>query len=612
VTHPHPDEEDVAAPLQGVVTSVAVVAGQHVRAGQTLLYVESMKLEHPVTAPRDGVVAALLVAPGAAVARDEPVARLRPVAATGEPDPEPDDAPRPDERADLAELHDRRAWLADAARPDAVARRHAAGRRTARENLADLVDPGSWVEYGGLAVAAQRAIRDEAELAERTPADGFVGGLATVNAGLFGADAARCAVASYDYLVMAGTQGMVGHRKKDRLFDVVRRLRVPAVLFAEGGGGRPNDTDVPVASALDTMAFQLWAGLSGLVPRVGVASGYCFAGNAGLLGCSDVVIATAGSSIGMGGPAMIEGAGLGAVRPQDVGPVEVHARAGSVDLVVADDAAAVAAVRRVLSYFQGRVPAPDDGHDQTALRDVVPEDRKRAYDVRTVIGTLADPGSVLELRREFAPGVVTALVRLGGRPVGVVASNCAHDAGAITSDVADKAARMLHLCETFRLPVLSLIDTPGIMVGPEAEATGLVRHAARLFTAGARLTVPLVAVVLRKAYGLGAQAMAGGSLLAPLLTMSWPTGEFGPMGIEGAVTLGLRRHLESIEDPAERESAFRAAVDHQYAKGRALSVAAYAEIDDVVDPAETRARVLAVLSAAKPDDAPPRPWLDTW
>ena len=312
---------------------------------------------------------------------------------------------------------------------------------------------------------------------------------------------------------------------------------------------------------------------------------------------------------------MIEGAGLGAVRPQDVGPVEVHARAGSVDLVVADDAAAVAAVRQVLSYFQGRLPepAPDEVPDQTALRDVVPEDRKRAYDVRAVVGTLADAGSVLELRREFAPGVVTALARIGGRPLVVVASNCAHDAGAITSDAADKAARMLHLAETFRLPVLSLVDTPGIMVGPEAEATGLVRHAARLFTAGARLTVPLVAVVLRKAYGLGAQAMAGGSLLAPLLTVSWPTGEFGPMGIEGAVTLALRRHLEGIDDPAERESVFRAAVDHQYAKGRALSVAAYGEVDDVIDPAETRSRVLAVLSAAAGTPAPPpRPWLDTW
>jgi acetyl-CoA carboxylase carboxyltransferase component len=468
------------------------------------------------------------------------------------------------------------------------------------------------VEYGGFAVAAQRAIKSEEELQRRTQADGFVGGLATVNADLFGEDAARCAVASYDYLVMAGTQGMVGHRKKDRLFDVVARLRVPAVLFAEGGGGRPNDTDAPIASALDAMAFQLWAGLSGLVPRIGVASGYCFAGNAGLLGCSDLVIATEGSSIGMGGPAMIEGAGLGAVAPGDVGPVEVHARAGSVDVVVADDAAAVAAVRQALGYFQGRVPAPEP-HDQTALRDAVPEDRKRAYDVRAVIGTLADPGSVLELRREFAPGVVTALVRVGGRPVGVVANNCAHEAGAITSDVADKAARMLHLCETFRLPVVSLVDTPGIMVGPAAEATGLVRHAARLFTAGARLTVPLVAVVLRKGYGLGAQAMAGGSLLAPLLTLAWPTGELGPMGIEGAVRLGLRRQLADAADDEERDRMFRAAVDFQYARGRALSVASYGEIDDVIDPAETRSRILALLSAAAAaPPAEPRPFLDTW
>jgi acetyl-CoA carboxylase carboxyltransferase component len=497
-------------------------------------------------------------------------------------------------RSDLDAALRRRTMTGDANRADVVASRHAAGRRTARENLADLCDDGSFVEYGGLAIAAQRGRRSVDDLIQRTPADGLIGGTARVNGALVGADRADCAVLSYDYTVLAGTQGVMGHRKKDRLFDVIERRGLPVVLFAEGGGGRPGDTDHAMVAGLDVMAFALWARLSGLVPRVGIASGRCFAGNALLLGCCDLIIATPDASIGMGGPAMIEGGGLGVVDADDVGPFDMQVRNGVVDVAATDEADAVRLARQAIAFFQGPI-ATWEAPDQVRLRDVVPENRRRAYHVHRAIDVIADTGSVLELRGGFARGMVTALARIEGCPVGVVANNPMHLAGAITSDCADKAARFLQLCEAFSLPILFLCDTPGIMVGPDAERTSLVRHASRLFLAGAALTVPFMTVVLRKGYGLGAQAMAGGSFRAPLMTVAWPTGEFGGMGLEGAVKLAYRKELDAIADPDERQAKYEAMVAESYARGAALNTATYFEIDDVIDPAETRALVAAVI-----------------
>jgi len=414
--------------------------------------------------------------------------------------------------------------------------------------------------------------------------------------------------------VLAGTQGQQNHRKKDRLFELVERLRLPVVLFAEGGGGRPGDTDYAVITGLDTRAFELFGRLSGLVPLVGVASGWCFAGNAALLGCCDVIIATEGSSIGMGGPAMIEGGGLGTFRPEEVGPLDVQVRNGVVDLVAADDAEAVDLAKRYLSYFQG----PVDGWscaDQRLLRSAVPEQRLRVYDVRALLDLLADTGSVLELRRGFAAGMVTALARIEGRPVGILANDPTHLGGAIDADGADKAARFLQMCDAHDLPVVSLCDTPGFMVGPDAERTAQVRHVSRMFVTGASLTVPFCCIVLRKGYGLGAQAMAGGSFRAPLVLVAWPSGELGGMGLEGAVRLGFRRELEAVEDPVEREALFDSMVGLAYEHGKALNVATAYEIDDVIDPAESRGRILAALRSSP---APPartgkkRSCVDTW
>ncbi|MFM8411534.1 MAG: carboxyl transferase domain-containing protein, partial [Alphaproteobacteria bacterium] len=589
----------VRASLQGTVVEVAVTEGDLVHAGQGLAVMSAMKMEHVVVAPVAGRVERVNVATGDTVAEGATLAWIEPreagaevAAAEAEADPERI-------RPDLAELLARQALLGDEARPDAVARRRRIGSRTARENVADLCDPGSFEEWGGYAIAAQRGRRSIEDLVANTPGDGMVAGLGRVNGDLFPDDRSRCAVASYDYTVLAGTQGALNHRKKDRLFELAERLRLPVVLFTEGGGGRPGDTDVSGVAGLDCMAFHLFAKLSGLVPLIGVNSGRCFAGNAALLGCCDVVIATRNSNIGMGGPAMVEGGGLGVFRPEDIGPMSVQVQNGVVDVAVEDEREAVAVAKRYLSYFQGALPTWEE-HDQRSLRHAIPENRLRVYEVRSVIETLADAGSVLELRRGFGAGMVTALARVEGRPIGVVANDPRHLAGAIDAPAADKAARFLQLCDAFDLPVLFLCDTPGIMVGPEVEKTALVRHCARLFVVGASLTVPFMTIVLRKSYGLGAQAMAGGSHKAPIFTVAWPTGEFGGMGLEGAVKLGFRKELEAIADPEERRRAFDVMVGKAYERGKALNTASHFEIDDVIDPADSRARVVAALRASPP------------
>jgi acetyl-CoA carboxylase carboxyltransferase component len=503
------------------------------------------------------------------------------------------------DRDDLRELRERRALTEDAARPEAVARRHEAGGRTARENVADLVDPGSFVEYGRYAIAAQRGRREVEELIARTPADGLLAGTARVNGGLFGDERAACAVLSYDYTVLAGTQGALGHRKKDRLFELIERMRLPTVFFAEGGGGRPGDTDYPVVSALDTRAFALWARLAGVVPRIAVVAGRCFAGNAVIAGCSDLIVATENVSLGMGGPAMIEGGGLGKVDPDEVGPLETQTRNGVVDVAVADEAEAVAVAKRLLGYFQGETP-PGPEPDQERLRELVPERERRAYPVAPIVETIADEGSVTFLRERFAPEMVTALARIEGRPLGMIANDTRHMAGAVTGEASEKAARFLRLCDAFGLPVVSLVDTPGFMVGVDAERTGLVRSASELLIAGAGLGVPLVAVILRRGYGLGAQAMTGGSLHEPLLTVAWPSAHVGPMGLEGAVRLALRKELEEIADEGERERRVRDLTAAAERNARALNAAALFELDDVIDPAQTRSLIASTLAAATP------------
>lgn len=604
----------VTSELQGTVVSIEVEIGSAVSAGTTMALVESMKLHHEVSAPVSGVVRSIAVEVGATVHPGDRLFDIVPgEEGAGATTAYVADGPEGLDRKDLADVVARRALGTDEARPDAVERRRARGRRTARENVADLVDDGSFVEYGPLVIAAQAKRRTHDDLITRTPADGMIGGIGTVNGDRFTGRSAKAIAVSYDYTVMAGTQGHRNHRKKDRLFEVAEQLRLPIVFFTEGGGGRPGDTDTGGVTGLDCLAFLWFAQLSGTVPLVGVNAGYCFAGNAAILGCCDVVIATEDSNIGMGGPAMIEGGGLGVYEPADVGPMSVQRSSGVVDLVARDEAHATALAKQYLAYFQGPV---DDWTcvDQTELRDVVPVDRLRSYDVREAIDRMFDDDSVLELRREFGVGMITALARVEGRPVGVIANNPAHLAGAIDSDGADKAARFMQLCDAHGLPIVTLVDTPGMMVGPDVEATALVRHCSRLFVTGANVSVPMVSLVLRKSYGLGAQAMMGGSTKAPLACVAWPTGEFGGMGLEGAVRLGYRKELDACATDAERDALFRELVDRLYEHGKALSIAEYFEIDDVIDPAESRRWITTLLESAPPrfEGVQPRPNIDTW
>ena len=602
--------QPVRAPLQGTVIGLSLRVGDAVRAGEPLLIMEAMKMEHVITAEVSGIIRAVMVAEGDTVFEDHVLAWLEATEVTATDASQVEAIDLDHIRPDLAEVLARQALTRDAARPEAVARRRKTGQRTTRENVEDLCDPGSFVEYGALVVAARRRRHSLDELIATTPADGRVMGLGQVNGDRFAEDRARVAVMAYDYTVLAGTQGAHNHEKLDRMSELALRWKVPTVFFTEGGGGRPGDTE----GGGFTRGFEFWGRLSGAVPLVGISSGRCFAGNAAILGCCDVIIATKDSALGMGGPAMVEGGGLGVFRPEEIGPLGVMQANGTIDVLAHDEADAVRLAKQYISYFQGAV-ADWTCADQRRLRAAIPENRLRVYDVRKVIELIADEGSVLELRPRFGLAMVTAFVRIEGRPVGVFANNPHHLGGAIDSDASDKAARFMQLCEAFDIPLLSLSDTPGNMVGPEAEKTGLIRHCSRLFVIGANLTVPIFSVILRKSYGLGAIAMTGGSYQAAMFCVSWPTGEFGGMGLEGSVKLGYRNELAAIADPVARKAKFDEMVARAYANGKALAQATRPSLDDVIDPADTRRWIVRGLKSLPP--VPVRtgkklPWIDSW
>ena len=628
---------EIRSPMQAQVSQWLVAPGASVRAGDLLLILEAMKMEHEVRATDAGRVTEILfgvgemVDEGALLVTLWPTASMelaesvesvewresvecveslgsavdsrtgQPVAAGGHVTPRPD----------LQRVIDRLAFTHDASRPDAMARRHALGLRSARENIGDLCDADSFVEYGALAVAAQRARRSADDLVRNTPADGMVTGIGSINAALFGPERSRAVVMAYDATVLAGTQGMRNHQKTDRMLGIARTQKLPVVLFAEGGGGRPGDVDMPIVAGLHVATFASYARLNGQVPVVGIVAGRCFAGNAALLGCSDVIIATRDSNIGMGGPAMVEGGGLGVFRPEQIGPSGVQEANGVIDLLVEDEAQAVQAARRYLSFFQG--PLPEwERPDARALRDVVPQNRLRVYDSRAAMHGIADRGSVLELRAAFGKGIHTALARLEGRAIGMLASNPLHLGGAIDADAADKAARFMQLCNAHGLPLLSLVDTPGFMVGPEVERQAQVRHVSRMFIAAAHLHVPCASVVLRKGYGLGAMAMAFGGFHAPLLTVAWPSGEFGGMGLEGYVRLGYRKELEAVPQGPQRDALFQQLLDAEIEKGSAINMATTLEIDAVIDPAETRDWLVRTLLAGRVQALAASTAIDSW
>lgn len=591
------------AETAAIVSDIRVAPGDEVTAGTIVLVTELMKMQHEIRAPESGVIKAVHVAQGDELRGGEALISIEPaeVRATAEDTAQ-------DTRPDFEEFEARMALLSDTARPDAVAKRHAAGGRTARENIGDLFDAGSFTEYGALAVAAQRTKRPLDELQARTQGDGIICGTGTVN----GRPVAAMAV---DYMVLAGTQGYNHHRKMDRLIELAARDQLPIVLFAEGGGGRPNDYDVaPVMAAwLNVSSFRHFTAHKG--PKIGIVSGYCFAGNAALFGVCNVRIATRNSWIGMGGPAMIEGGGLGSVGPRDIGPVATQSKNGVIDLVTEDEAGAVAAAKDLLSLTSELQAEPEDGAEGTdtaqTLRSIVPVNRTRAYDMRAAVQAVVDQNSFLELRRDFGIGMISGFGRIKGRAVGLLANNPLHLGGAIDAAAGDKGARFLQLCDYWGVPVVTLCDTPGFMVGPDVEETGQVAHISRLFLAGAHFQQPLITVILRKAYGLGAMAMAGGGFDRPQYCCAWPTGEVGAMGLEGAVKLGHRDHLAAITDPAEREAEYQRLVDQLYERGKALNAASLLEFDAVIDPASTRDEITRALATAGPSK-PASGYVDAW
>jgi acetyl-CoA carboxylase carboxyltransferase component/biotin carboxyl carrier protein len=603
----------VRTPMLGSIVCINVSEGDPVAVGQTIAVIEAMKMEHEIIADQSGYVRVVCVSLNDVVSDGDPILFLE-AAEVADTSTAVDEKIDLDTiRPDLAEVIARHAFGLDANRPEAVVRRHKKGQRTARENVEDLCDPESFIEYGALTIAAQRKRRPLNELIRKTPGDGLITGFGSINRSLFGDEESRCLVMAYDYTVLAGTQGMMNHKKMDRILKIAHEWRLPIVLFAEGGGGRPGDIDSNVVAGLDCTTFSQFAGLSGKAPLIGIVSGFCFAGNAALLGCCDVIIATKNSNIGMGGPAMIEGGGLGVVRPEEIGPIDVQTRNGVVDIAVADEAEAVAVAKKYLSYFQGST-AQWEAADQRLLRRLIPENRLRVYDIRAIIEVLADTGSVLELRQQFGLGMVTALIRIGGRPFGVIANNPKHVSGAIEADAADKAARFLQLCNVHGLPILSLVDTPGFMVGPEIETGAQVRHVCRMFVIGSHLNVPYFTVVLRKGYGLGAMAMSAGGFHESFFTASWPSGEFGAMGLEGAVKHGYRKELEAIEDPVRREATYKHYVEELYKEGKAINMASYLEIDSVIDPTDTRRWVTTGLKSvpAISKNKQGQLFIDTW
>jgi acetyl/propionyl-CoA carboxylase alpha subunit/acetyl-CoA carboxylase carboxyltransferase component len=603
--------EPVVAGLQATVGSIEVAEGDLVRPGQPVAILEAMKMEHVVAAETGGRVVRIAAAKGEVLGKGQPILFVAPEE-VGDAEVEADETADLDYiRPDLAEVLARWDEIMDPARPEAVARRRSRNQRTARENIDDLIDPGTFIEYGAFTLAAQRRRHPVETLRKISPADGLVVGVGEVNGDLFGPEKARCAALAYDFTVLAGTQGTMNHHKTDRIVEVVEREELPLVWFAEGGGGRPGDTDGLGASGLGVTSFRAFAKLAGKVPKIAVVSGRCFAGNAAFAGLCEILICTRNSNIGMGGPAMIEGGGLGVYKPEDIGPMSLQTANGVVDILAEDEADGTRLAKQTLSYFQGSLPSWRAA-DQRLLRRAIPENRLRVYDVRKVIETLVDEGSFLELRPEFAPGLITGFIRIEGRPMGLIANDPRHLGGAVDCDGADKGSRMLQLCEAFDLPVLSLVDTPGFMVGPDSEAQAAVRKTSRLFINASTIGVPLFSVVLRKAYGLGAQAMMGGHTLAGTFIAAWPTGEFGGMGLEGAVRLGYKKELEAIADPVERDALFNKLLGNLYRVGKATHVAEMLEIDAVIDPADTRRWLVQGLKASRTRHKPSRRWVDAW
>ena len=610
-----PGTNALCAPLQGTVTEVLVAEGDSVLRGQRLFVMSALKMEHLVEAAEAGVVRKIMVAVDDIVSEDHPLAFVEPSATDAAIEDSEEEVDIDYVRPSLQALFDRRELLLDENRPAAVERRHSKNRRTVRENIEMLIDPDTWIEYGSLAYAGVSPRLTEEEVIAKTPADGLVAGIGSVNGDLFDENRARTMFISYDDTVLAGTQGGYGHEKTDRMMELANELSVPLIFHCEGAGGRSSDIHGPTGAGHPYVrTWEKMAALSGKVPMIGLTAGWCYAGNAAILGVTDIIIATEDALIAMGGPATIEGTNMGIFLPEEVGPMSDLAPAGSVDIIVKTQDEAIATSKKLVAYFQGSIPAGSHA-DQRLLRHIVPENHKRAYDVRELIQILADEDSVLELRPEFGRSAVTAFIRIGGHPFGLTVNNNAYIGGAIDSDGSDKVARFWQICDAFNIPIIAMVDTPGMMVGPDIEKTGLIRHCSRLFVTGANLKTPRFSIILRGGYALGALSVMSTGSRAPLFTAAWPDARFGGMNVEAGVLLSNRARLQEIENVEERTAEFERLVADSYDRISAIQTATRFGFDDVIDPAETRDKILKGL-ASVPNSEPLRrgrgQFINTW
>lgn len=492
-------------------------------------------------------------------------------------------------RQDLETLLAQQASRLDAARPAAVAKQRKRGKWTVREAVSALADADSFTEFGGLV----RPAIDGMEGA----ADGLVMGTAKVGG-------RAVDLVCYDFSVYGGAQSALNHVKITRMFEHAEKNRLPVICWLDGGGARPHD--MHVVARPSTPTFVVFARLSGVVPTIGIVPGRAFAGHANLAGMCDLLVATRDSAMGLAGPPLVEAALGKRLTPEEIGPADAHWASGVIDVLVDDEKEAIAVAQKYLAFFDppgAASAAPGEAPDQSVLRDIVPENPRRAYNVRKVIETLADRDSVLEVKAGYGKAAVTAFIRLNGRPVGVIANQPMFLAGAMDTPACLKMAHFVQVCDAFDIPLLVLCDTPGLMVGPEVERTGLMRHSARVLTALANATIPVMTVVLRKAYGLGYYIM-GSRPLDPEILLAWPTAEYGGMGLEGAVTIIHGKQLEAIADPAERAARHAALTAEMKQANTATECAARFIYDDVIDPAETRNLLLRTLDALPPP--PPR------
>ena len=578
--------------MTALISKVMVAVGDQVTKGQELVILEAMKMENAIIAESHGQIDKIFFSEGDTVKADDKILSYS-ILSNGKPKQELTQTTQIGTSA-IDELRGRKKFIDDSNRPAAVEKRRKKDQNTARENIARLADADSFKEYGALIVAAQSTRRSMEDLIENTPADGLVAGIGSVNQDLFPDEKTQCLIMAYDFTVLAGTQGTMNHMKMDRMIALGIKNKLPTILFAEGGGGRPGDVDVATVAGLYINTFIAYAQLSIHAPTIAIVSGYCFAGNAALAGSSDIIIGTENISIGMGGPAMVEGGGLGKFHPREIGPANSQVENGVIDILVRDENEAIDTAKKYLSYCQG--PSNKwEQEDQIKLQDFIPQNRKRTYDIKALIKLLADKDEVIELKSDYGKGLITAMIRVEGHAMGLMANNTSFEAGAITSENAIKACEFMELCDKNNLPILTLVDTPGIMVGPEAERSGTVKHASKMFRVSAKIKVPIMGVVVRRAYGLGAMAMVGGGMHVPEFMVSWPTGEFGAMGLEGAVRLGYKKELEAVADETERQKLFDKMVQHAYDRGKATSAATMLEIDDVIEPKDTRSWISQCL-----------------